>query len=320
MRNTIKSRSDGSDEKQRLKSPDGFGTVRHEGKSALQFPVFRLTLTKRPSRCARPSRHPRKQKRGSGSRPTGQGTNSPLPARQHSGARSRPCRRGGRTPGRRESPPGRGRAESAALGRSGRAESRGAEQTNARRSRNPAAPPPPARSGRNARGSTCTAAPRLTSAASRPPPPPPPPPHAGPGRVAPALPRQSCDGAGGTSGTGSAPAPGRAGPREGSGCGLRPAGRPAHTSCTPSAEGRRRAARERRVLPARCRVLWRGRRGPRFASLRGIPPNKKGWQSREGWETAMMYPFRCSFARGELLGGHIVPVVLRALQYPGRGL
>lgn len=227
MRNTIKSRSDGSDEKQRLKSPDGFGTVRHEGKSALQFPVFRLTLTKRPSRCARPSRHPRKQKRGSGSRPTGQGTNSPLPARQHSGARSRPCRRGGRTPGRRESPPGRGRAESAALGRSGRAESRGAEQTNARRSRNPAAPPPPARSGRNARGSARTAAPRLTSAASRPPPPPPPPPHAGPGRVAPALPRQSCDGAGGTSGTGSAPAPGRAGPREGSGCGLR-GGRPTH--------------------------------------------------------------------------------------------
>lgn len=34
----------------------------------------------------------------------------------------------------------------------------------------------------------------------------------------------------------------------------------------------------------------------------------------------MMYRFRCSFARGELLGGHIVPVVLRALQYPGRGL
>lgn len=289
--------------------------MRHEGKSALQFPVFRLTLTKRPSRCARPSRHPRKQKRGSGPRPTGQGTNSPLPARQHSGARSRPCRRGGRTPGRRESPPGRGRAESAALGRSGRAESRGAEQTNARRSRNPAAPSPQRaeREGQRPHGR--------------------PPPHLGrvPASSAAAAAaarwaRARCAGAaasvlrrgGGHERNRQRACAGPSGAARG--LGLRPAGRPAHTSCTPSAEGRRRAARERRVLPARCRVLWRGRRGSRFASLRGIPPNKKGWQSREGWETAMMYPFRCSFARGELLGGHIVPVVLRALQYPGRGL
>lgn len=236
-------------------------------------------FTKRPSRCARPPNT--LQAEAARGRRSGHKRGSPRTAAQA----GRAGRDGTGPSGDRS--PGGGR----------RAESLGAEQTNARRSRNPAAPPPPARSGRNARGSARTAALRLTSAA--------------PGllrrrrrrhTLGPGAPRRRCRVRTAT-GRGARAEPAarlRRAERGRAGLGMRAAGRPAATSCTPSAEGRNGLC----LRPSL--GSGGGVGGSRFPSLRGIPPNKKRAAKQKGWEAAAMCRFCSSLAPGESLGDRAV--------------
>lgn len=276
MRNATKSQSDGSDEKAEIKKTELLECRGHEDISALQLPVLRLTLRSAP-RAAPGLQTPCKQKRLEAA---AQGTNAALPARQH--RQGEPDRTG------------RGRAEIAAPGAAGGPRAAGRnKQTRGDRE----TPPPPARSGRNARGSARTAALRLTSAA--------------PGllrrrrrrhTLGPGAPRRRCRVRTAT-GRGARAEPAarlRRAERGRAGLGLRAAGRPAATSCTPSAEGRNGLC----LRPSL--GSGGGVGGSRFPSLRGIPPNKKRAAKQKGWKAAAMCRFCSSLAPGEALGDRAV--------------